>query len=170
LKKLPSFFNMRTCKKCGAEKPLEAFRPHKTGRGNRHVCRECERAYRAKHYAANPEKYCAISREWCKRNPERRNSTKRNWYRQNKRHHAATVRKRAYGISSEEYNQLTASQDNACAICEKPWSGRVCVDHDHKTGRVRGLLCIKCNAVLGMSNDSFRVLFSAIRYLQKNSS
>lgn len=80
--------------------------------------------------------------------------------------------KRLYGITLEDYNTLLLNQDGLCAICSKPESvNRVdtifslSVDHNHKTGEVRGLLCGKCNRALGNFFDSTELLQNAIKYL-----
>lgn len=70
-------------------------------------------------------------------------------------------------FTSEDYNLVLASQGGGCAICKKPEpEGRkLCVDHDHITDRIRGLLCTKCNAGLGQFKDNAELLKQAIRYL-----
>jgi len=62
------------------------------------------------------------------------------------------------------------NQGGRCAICRNPSPGgkRLCVDHDHATGRIRGLLCGACNLVLGYARDSEAVLASAIQYLAQD--
>jgi hypothetical protein len=81
--------------------------------------------------------------------------------------------KKRYGIDLQEYNKLLISQNNECAICKIDENeikhGRntyFAVDHCHKTGKVRGLLCYKCNSVLGFVNDSIDNLGNAIKYLE----
>jgi hypothetical protein len=74
-----------------------------------------------------------------------------------------------YGITLENYDILLESQKGVCAICftNKPGNKkRFSVDHDHKTGKVRGLLCDKCNRGLGYFNDNFEILEKAIKYLK----
>jgi hypothetical protein len=68
----------------------------------------------------------------------------------------------------KEYIKITKIQRNKCAICEKN-SGvrRLHIDHDHETGKVRGLLCGKCNRALGYLNDDKELLRKAISYLEK---
>lgn len=58
---------------------------------------------------------------------------------------------RRYGITAEEYDALLSAQGGRCAMCKRPHRGRgrLAVDHDHATGRVRGLLCFHCNTMLG---------------------
>lgn len=82
---------------------------------------------------------------------------------------------RKYGISDEEYQNMLTGQNNLCAICKNPEThmrnGKVtslCVDHCHKTDKVRGLLCKRCNVMLGQSQDNIETLKAAIEYLKKN--
>jgi len=75
--------------------------------------------------------------------------------------------KRKYGISLEEYERLLARQGGACAICRRTSDRMLCVDHCHKTGRVRGLLCHKCNAGLGCYDDDPSFLRMAAAYLER---
>lgn len=78
--------------------------------------------------------------------------------------------KRNFGITLEEYDALLEKQDNHCEICPRtPEENgrRLCVDHDHKTGKVRGLLCTPCNTLLGQANDNEDILLKAIQYLNK---
>lgn len=71
-----------------------------------------------------------------------------------------------YGITEIDYERLLVEQGGACAICRNPSTGRrLSVDHDHDTGRVRGLLCFTCNIGLGSFKDSILRLESAIEYL-----
>jgi Autographiviridae endonuclease VII len=70
-----------------------------------------------------------------------------------------------YGLSEEEYDALLAKQSGACAICRRRPKGRLCVDHCHLTGMVRGLLCRKCNLGLGCLVDDAASLISAFAYL-----
>jgi len=73
-----------------------------------------------------------------------------------------------YGLTPERYARIVAEQGDVCAICtaEQPGgNGSWHVDHDHATGKVRGLLCLKCNAGLGQFQDRADVLAAAITYL-----
>jgi hypothetical protein len=87
---------------------------------------------------------------------------------------SASRLKREYGLTLEAYEGILASQGGVCAICQGPskyrhrngsLSGRFAVDHDHSTGRIRGLLCDQCNRMIGhLDKDQARAL-AAIRYL-----
>jgi Recombination endonuclease VII len=70
-----------------------------------------------------------------------------------------------YGISPAEYDALLAKQNGACAICRRRPKGRLCVDHCHVTGRIRGLLCHSCNLALGYLRDDQASLIAAVAYL-----
>lgn len=74
-----------------------------------------------------------------------------------------------YGISAVDYNKMFRDQNGVCAICERPPVDiRLAVDHNHASGRVRGLLCNPCNLVLGMMDDKHERLLKAYQYLKKN--
>lgn len=92
--------------------------------------------------------------------PDRR----REYRKKNRARILHRVRVRDYGISSKELKQLEEEHGGKCAICkrERP---PLCLDHDHETGRVRGLLCRKCNAALGFLDDDPDLVFTAAMYL-----
>lgn len=75
-----------------------------------------------------------------------------------------------YGITIEEFDRMFALQSGVCAICHKPekdnYKRRLSVDHDHNTGKVRGLLCHACNTAIGKFGDNPDRLESAARYLR----
>lgn len=105
-------------------------------------------------------------REWRKRNPGYdklvRNPEK---VREN-------AWRRRYGITRDDYNLMFSKQKGKCAICATEEVGRkhthFHVDHNHTTGKVRGLLCDKCNRGLGYFNDNSDTLNNAQRYLNEN--
>lgn len=70
-------------------------------------------------------------------------------------------------IYDDEYDRRLNEQGGGCAICgEFPTEKKLAVDHDHETGRVRGLLCMRCNTALGHFEDSITLLEAAIDYLE----
>lgn len=84
---------------------------------------------------------------------------------------------RRYGLSEEGYNLLLEKQNHRCAVCGKKESAksynakngaqRLSIDHDHKTGKVRGLVCFSCNRGMGYLKDSIDLLQQAIKYLSR---
>ena len=80
--------------------------------------------------------------------------------------------KRNYGLTFEEFDSMLSKQDNCCAICKgkEPYGRhkRFTVDHNHKTGEVRGLLCNRCNTALGLVEDNIHTLKSMIQYLESH--
>lgn len=80
-----------------------------------------------------------------------------------------------YRLTEVEYDKMLVEQDGRCAICQQPermldrsgYTRRLSVDHCHKTGKVRGLLCSHCNHALGKFNDDPAILHAAIRYLAR---
>lgn len=135
----------------------------------------------AKYRKENPEKIREIqkrSKDRIKDDPNRLQKL-REWqkrYReQNKEALRAGERKRKFGISAEQYAKIFKSQNGTCAICNQPETatrmGKVkslSVDHCHKTGVIRGLLCSDCNTGIGKLKDDPKILHSAIQYLRKH--
>lgn len=79
--------------------------------------------------------------------------------------------KRLYGMTLDQFESMLQSQGGRCKSCQtdKPGGrGAFHVDHCHQTGRIRGLLCHKCNVTLGNAGDSIEWLMSLVRYLQEN--
>jgi Recombination endonuclease VII len=127
------------CNKCGVEKPIsEYYKGHKR-------CKEC------------------YSKDYKDKKPsflDKKDYMLKYTYGQN------------FGLN--EYNNLLEKQNTVCAICLNPnTNGRsdtnnLYVDHDHKTGKVRGLLCSNCNRSLGLVGDNIQTLQSMIEYLKKH--
>lgn len=76
------------------------------------------------------------------------------------------IRASKYGLRADDYDRMLIAQRGGCAICKKiqPY-GVLVIDHDHETGIVRGLLCVGCNAGLGLLGDTLEQLQEAVRYL-----
>lgn len=82
------------------------------------------------------------------------------------KNHAQNLKR--YGLSVQEYDQMLEDQGRVCAICRMGQSRghSLAVDHDHSTGNVRGLLCHRCNRVLGVVKDNPELLATMIEYLR----
>jgi hypothetical protein len=109
--------------------------------------------------AEHREKAKAQARDWGARNPEKKKAQRLQL---------------AFGLEMEQFQAMLSQQDNACAICGytdtvNPKLFPV-VDHDHKTGKIRGLLCMSCNQGLGKFKDDPALLEKAIVYLISNGS
>lgn len=109
-------------------------------------------------WVKNPEKEKLRSATWQKANPEKANAASRK-----------AKRKSAYGITEAQYQALIVSQNNCCLICKTPAGEHTLhIDHCHVSGKIRGLLCGKCNKALGLLGDNVEVLKAAIKYLRKH--
>lgn len=133
------------------------------------VCEGCGELFEP---TDNRQKYCdaacrtrASSRRWRKEHPG---------YHHRYREGRLSIRRKGnlktkYGISMNDYDELLRAQDFKCAICEEtPIRRSLCVDHDHDTGAIRGLLCDSCNTGLGRFKDSPEALRKAADYLERS--
>ena len=95
------------------------------------------------------------------------------WYRENRERVLSGHRLRKFGLTAEDYERMLAAQDHRCATCGRADTGRrdrerFAIDHCHTTGRIRGLLCNKCNTGIGLFCDDPDLLLKAAAYLQRN--
>lgn len=82
---------------------------------------------------------------------------------------ARGTRIRAYGISVEDYNRMLEEQGGGCYLCGEAPQGRALdIDHDHITGKVRGLLCSSHNRAIGLMKDDPEMMLKAHQYLVKD--
>jgi hypothetical protein len=84
-----------------------------------------------------------------------------------KAYHKSYYKYEKYGITKEEFDRIQTAQLGECAICNKPIFQEGHIDHCHATGKVRGILCGKCNKGLGLFDDNVIYLTNAIKYLTK---
>lgn len=128
------------------------------------------RACSLKNRNADVEKARAAARSWKKRNPDRVRSYAKQWAAENPErraeHYRVKSRKRKYAIARDAFHAMVESQCGLCAVCATFPPRGLCVDHDHSTGKVRGLLCSQCNSMLGMAKDDVAILHAAIAYLE----
>lgn len=76
--------------------------------------------------------------------------------------------KRKYGVTKEDFQRMLAEQNGVCAICRETSDKSLHIDHNHTTGKVRGLLCNGCNLAIGIMKDSPARLISAAQYLVRS--
>lgn len=115
-------------------------------------------------YVANHEKALAYRRS----RDQSGDSHSQKWRQNNPEKNRRYYLKSQYGLTLEQYDSLLNKQCGLCAICrgKEPGRGKFFhVDHDHVTGKVRGLLCQNCNLMIGHALDSAAVLQAAVKYL-----
>ncbi len=149
---------MKICSCCGKEKALSEFSPTSKYLGvvqYRADCKPCNAARAGAIRAANPDKAREILNRWRKKNPQKL---------------AAQARRRKlrqYKITASEFDSRFVAQQGKCAICARVGL-ELCIDHEHESGKVRGLLCRMCNLGIGNLQDSVDNLQQAIKYLQSS--
>mgnify|MGYP001565846128 FL=1 len=143
-----------TCKKCGGAN----FRPRKRERGRiSKYCLDCKTAY---------------NRKWRSENYDRYKESVRRWRRKNlvsiRKSYRANLLKYVHKLTVREYNLMFKNQDYKCAICKEfPSRESLGVDHDHTTGKIRGLLCGNCNRALGLLRENRNVALGLVEYIDK---
>jgi hypothetical protein len=137
----------KRCKVCGKNRLIKFFHSHSScAKGVRAECKTCHnKVSKVRH------------KKYIKENPDKRRST---------------VLKNKYGVTFEQYRAMLGAQGNACKICGSFSPGaskdHFSIDHDHKTGKIRGILCHGCNAGLGMFKEDTQSLKQAICYLDSH--
>ncbi len=147
--------DMKKCSDCGLVKCVDQFSKRATSKdGFQSKCRSCFSKYRS----TNKESLNKSRKTYRDKDREKW----REWDRSKSRRY---ILKR-YGLTERDYENLVHSQNGVCLICLLPPSDILVVDHCHVTGKVRGLLCRKCNAAIGSLNDDPILLERAINYLK----
>lgn len=111
----------------------------------------------------------AYHRKWYKKNKKKADEVSRRYQRTPKGKLSERKRrlKRLYSITLEEYDRMLELQNGVCAICGNPPEyRRLGIDHDHKTGKVRGLLCGYCNGMIGRIEKNPQFVSNVIEYLK----
>lgn len=149
-----NLLDTQKCSTCGLVRPISLFY-RRDSSGMRKVCKSCVTAHGNKH---------AETRKAYRKSYQATESFKK---KARARHLMAN-----YGICEDVFQLMEILQEGRCKICGLlPTVGRhhiLHVDHDHKTGRVRGLLCHSCNVAIGSLGDSFETVINAARYLMEN--
>lgn len=164
------------CCRCGDIKIFESFK-----NPNSHMCSDCCKLANSENYKKDRNEFLKRCKEYRELNPEKiieyrfknKDFIKKyasDYYAQNYYKLLSQRRFKRYNITEEQFIKLFESQNKCCAICliDTPYMGKQswCVDHDHDTGLVRGILCHKCNVMLGNANDNIERLLSGINYLK----
>ena len=163
------------CIKCSKEK-INAIRyktQYKLAKENQKICGSCNKVLPFTDFTPEPSgRKIGKVAAWCKDCCKNKNKTQ---YK--KRIKEYNLKK--YGLSLEDYDALLQAQNYKCRICDinaesapgvgSSKGGVLCVDHDHLTNKIRGLLCSRCNAGLGLFFDDISNLEKAILYLKENS-
>lgn len=147
---------MNKCKRCGKNKDESLFGKNKSTKSGLHYwCKECTNKTEKEWKKENRQKVREQKKRYRKKYPEK--ST--NNYRKNRPKH--------YGTTQERIDKLLKNQNNRCAICHVSFETKTaCVDHDHGSGLVRGMLCKKCNTGIGMLGDNPETCKAAAVYLE----
>lgn len=148
----------KVCSRCKTSKDVELFYKIAGGAKPRPECKSCTNAYH-KRYRATPAGAAATTRARVRYNSSPDNvlkdaQTKAEWARFKK-----------YGLVKSQFNKMSEQQNHRCKICAR--QTKLVVDHCHKTGAVRGLLCNLCNRGLGLFLDCEDALIAAATYLVK---
>lgn len=157
----------KKCSKCKKIKVLTEFYL-RTGTELFHSqCKECEKEASKEWYLKNPEYRREKTKLWRDKNKDR----VREYKIKNKMKMYFTDSKRKYGITEERFNRMLSQQKNKCCGCGMMFkfgdkNTTPNIDHCHKTGKIRGLLCRRCNSVLGYFKDNPKPLIKLARYLK----
>jgi recombination endonuclease VII len=147
-------------------KALDQFYRDAAGRdGHRPECKECTSSRRLTRYRANREAEIARVQGWQRENAEHVKAYQAR-YREQRDYRAEHLR-RTFGMTQGDYDAMLLDQGGGCAICGRaPRPGKhLHVDHDHDTGRVRGLLCFSCNVGVGNFHHDTERIARAAEYL-----
>ena len=142
---------MKTCRVCKKVKEIEQF--YFYNNKFRSQCKQCDILRSTNWKKNNYQRVREIKSKWKKNNPNKIRNEKLQY---------------KYGITNEIYDKMFNLQNGCCKICSKSQSEfkkKLAVDHCHITGKIRGLLCDKCNKGLGHFDDSTEILEKAKNYL-----
>ena len=158
----------KRCSKCSNDLPISAFY-QRTGSKSRHsACKVCERAMAKDWYERNKDKATAKVKAW-----RQQNSDAVKQYRiDNRQKHYRQELVRKYGVEPTWFDEQMRQQGDSCVCCKREFQlgdkqTSPHVDHCHETKAVRGILCNRCNTVLGLCKDDDKLLSSLARYLRK---
>jgi hypothetical protein len=158
---------LKYCSGCEKELTTEEFGVDK----QRHDsltsrCRSCRNKYSKKWERENPDSVAVKNKR------ARERERKKYLTPEGRRIHKDRELRSTFGISLAEYETMLKNQNHGCAICSRQTAGHrtiyFAVDHNHKTGKVRGLLCSSCNRGIGHFFENINFMSSAIDYLRSH--
>lgn len=164
---------MKRCRVCGELKPVDEFYLARGTRdGRRNDCKPCNLAAKAARNAADPASNRERARRWQQQNSERYRAKQQQYVDEGRKQawNRKSYLKRRYGLTLEQYDEMLAAQGGVCAICRKPRPEErtLHIDHDHQTGKIRGLLCFRCNNALGDFDEEYELFVRAADYLDRD--
>lgn len=159
------------CSACKIQKELSSFNLQRSSKdGRRYICKACQSEHKKKYRAENKEKVAGQYSAYYRSNKDKVSARIVAWGRSNPDKLRQYYVKKTYGLSKEQFHRLLESHSGRCHICGSEdagsKSGTFNIDHCHKTGEVRGMLCGGCNHVLGRVSDSVDLLKKYIAYLE----
>ena len=161
----------KRCSKCKVVKPLSEFYKNRKNNSGVHCwCKDCKMDYQ-KEYSKRPEvKARAKEYELLPKVKARRAKYSLRPDVKERRKKYSKENRRVYGIMPKQKQQMILDQDGKCDICgnELDMGKYTHIDHDHKTGIVRGVLCRNCNLLLGYGKDNPDIIRAAANYLDKH--
>jgi hypothetical protein len=161
---------MKSCVRCGERKSLDDFPTRKSAMdGRRNECKACTKHYNKAYRAKNRGDLNAAALVWIAANPIKAKAS-RDRYRKSeagKTTKKTTRLKMRYGLTPDQWDAAFVAQGSCCAICKTKESGGRAwhTDHDHSTGKFRGILCGKHNIGIGLLGDDPALLDAASHYL-----
>lgn len=164
----------KQCRKCLLRNHISYFSKDKNYKdGYKTICKCCLSVNKRRWYDATKEERNRLQREYLNSETKKRKAIERSkkWAEDNPDGRYDIILKQRLGINITDYKLMLDSQNNKCAICFKDrtmFKKRLAVDHCHKTGKIRGLLCSSCNTSIGLLEESIDRLNSAIKYLSRN--
>jgi hypothetical protein len=169
----------KICRGCGDDKPFSEYTKARQNTSGYHAqCKDCTRAVQKKYREANPEKGKEYDRRWRENTAVYREQMKPDYLSAEYRKSTQLARgwtnflEKTYRVTPAEFYAMLESQSGGCAICGRKDSGaknrQMHLDHCHKTGKNRGILCHSCNVGLGNFKDDPDKLLAAVAYLLKN--
>lgn len=162
---------MRTCTRCGVPQLDDCFRKNARYRdGLTTWCKDCASAYDKAHYQAHKSRRRSLGAIWRRNNKGKARSYELKYLQKHPTRARNKWYMRKYGLTVQQVEDMIAGQGGKCAICQlTPTGNRQAgwhVDHDHSTGKVRGMLCYRCNLTLGISQEDIFRLQRCLFYIR----